>query len=136
MECDIEDSGREDNNDFNSTSRYVAAPQEPGEHVIPQGQLPEPATLSDLQNADLTILVLADSTMVEKLFPSWKGEIEHWPISSAVDSTQLIRQRINELVVRLILKGGKRPPTPSAHQFSSSSITIRLAPDRISFALS
>jgi len=68
----------------------------------------------DLQNTDLIILIDADSKTLQQPFSAWKGEVEVWKVSSASDSLQTIRQNVTNLVVRLILKGGKRAAIPSA----------------------
>ncbi len=64
---------------INPVSDDAPALQGPGADALQRDQLPEQVTLSDLQDADLTIIVLSDSKLVQQQFPSWKGETEHWP---------------------------------------------------------
>lgn len=75
-------------------------------------------SFSDLQEvalagADLVVLLqgLSDADL-RMQFPSWKGDAESWKISSAVDDVDTLKQHISSLLVRLIMKGGKRAPVP------------------------
>lgn len=75
-------------------------------------------SFSDLQEAaltgtDLVVLLqgLSDADL-RKQFPSWKGDAESWKINSAADDVDALKQHISILLVRLIMKGGKRAPIP------------------------
>jgi predicted translation initiation factor SUI1 len=87
--------------------------------------LPKPVTIADLQKSDLVIVLhRASQSLMQEEFPGWKGEIEHWQINSALDAGKTIWPNITNLVVRLILKGGKRPPveTTAAKQTVNTSL--------------
>lgn len=79
---------------------------------------PPLVTSEDLQKANLTVLIQkfgsSDSIDVfANSFPQFKGENELWKIPVDDDSVDAIMQNVKSLLVRLILKGGKRAPVPS-----------------------
>jgi translation initiation factor 1 len=70
----------------------------------------DPATiLADLQGADLTILLkYASDTPMALSKPN--KETETWIIPAPSDLESILEQNIKTLLIRLILKGGKRQP--------------------------
>jgi translation initiation factor 1 len=82
-------------------------------------QLPEPVQMVDFQNSDLVILLkmagTSDFIFVPEKFSSWQGEIEIWDIPSGSSALSTIKQHVTSLLVRLILKGGKRPTISKQH---------------------
>lgn len=74
----------------------------------------EPATLSDVQKADLVVAVQrpGSKASLKSIFPAWSGNAEVWDLPSSNDDASSIYQNIAKIMVKLILKGGKRQPTP------------------------
>lgn len=72
------------------------------------------ASLDDLQKSDLVILLQRAGSKAElkSLFSSWAGKHEVWEIPDQTDVNASISQNIGSLLVRLILQGGKRKPSP------------------------
>lgn len=72
------------------------------------------ACLADLQTSDLVILLQRAGSNLElkSLFPAWTGKHEIWKIADSADVQNTINQNIGSLLVRLILQGGKRKPSP------------------------
>ncbi|MBZ0188170.1 MAG: hypothetical protein K8F91_18115 [Candidatus Obscuribacterales bacterium] len=77
----------------------------------------QPAMLSieDLINAYLVVILQKrdESKVFQTGFGSWKGEVDIWKLSQQANPYEQIRQEINNLLVRLIMKGGKRQPIES-----------------------
>lgn len=78
---------------------------------------PPSVTIEDLQKAKLTVLIqksgCADLEQAfATLFPSVKNEMEVWKVSLNDEVDQLL-QDVKSLLIRLILKGGKRAPVPA-----------------------
>src|ERR1700722_19518327 len=68
------------------------------------------ATLNDLVNSNLTIVLAVEEVNVKALFPTWHGKYELWQLKHQSDPTETIQQNVNSLIVRLILQSGKRAP--------------------------
>lgn len=79
------------------------------------------ATLDDI---DLVVALNGDDLKQFKLaFPQWQGEVESWSINGADDLAARIREHVSRLMVKLILKGGRRPvrPLESTEQVTTAS---------------
>jgi translation initiation factor 1 len=74
----------------------------------------DPASLDDLLKADLVIVLqkAGSKSDLKSLFSAWTGKNEVWEIPDQTDVHTAISQNIGSLLVRLILQGGKRKPTP------------------------
>jgi translation initiation factor 1 len=74
----------------------------------------DPASIqADLQGADLTIFLKYASDKPTALSKPNK-ETETWIIPAPSDLDSILEQNIKTLLIRLILKGGKRQPVPTA----------------------
>jgi translation initiation factor 1 len=81
----------------------------------------DPASIqADHQGADLTIfLKYASDTPMALSKPN--KETETWIIPAPSDLDSILEQNIKTLLIRLILKGGKRQPVPTAGPSGSSA---------------
>jgi translation initiation factor 1 len=77
------------------------------------------SSIADLQNADLVIVLQrgADADLIPEL-SSLKPDL--WQLGQ--DADQVILQNVKNLVVRLILKAGKRPPMQQTSTHSSGQV--------------
>lgn len=101
---------------------------------------PPAVTVEDLQKANLVVLLQSGSDnsadVSTNAFTTHKGEKEIWTIADSQNSVDLLLQNVKSLLVRLILKGGKRapvalPPTPANtpeknRTGSQKSVRVRL----------
>lgn len=83
------------------------------------------ASLDDLQKANLVILLqkTGSKSELKSLFPAWSGKHEVWEIPDQTDVHTAISQNIGSLLVRLILQGGKRKPSPGQSASNQSGAT-------------
>jgi translation initiation factor 1 len=80
--------------------------------------------VDDLKNADMVILLQGSADAdLRKLFPAWSGTSETWKISSAFEKADDLKQNISSLIIKLILKGGKRAPVPVQVETTDSPIS-------------
>lgn len=99
-------------------------------------EAPPVVTTDDLQNAKLLVFVQTTASsdyadLFAKTFPSYKGETENWTVPADENSVDSLLQNVKSLLVRLILKGGKRapvplPPTPTAIKPSGPQKSVRV----------
>lgn len=67
--------------------------------------------IEDLTSADLVIhLQGTGEADLRKLFPSFTGTSEIWKVSNLFENPGALKQNVSNLIVRLIMKGGKRAP--------------------------
>lgn len=85
------------------------------------------ASMADLQKSDLVILLQRAGSKAElkSLFSSWTGKHEVWEIPDQSDVHSAISQSIGSLLVRLILQGGKRKPSPGQSGANQNSAVPR-----------
>ncbi|MDZ4836637.1 MAG: hypothetical protein SGJ27_22900 [Candidatus Melainabacteria bacterium] len=74
-------------------------------------------TTDDVQSANMIILIQKNNSndcdqIFGKTFPTFKGEKDVWKIPSDENPLEPLLQNIKSLLIRLILKGGKRAPVP------------------------
>jgi predicted translation initiation factor SUI1 len=82
--------------------------------TVPSGAAEdESASQSDVQNAGLVIVIQRPESKVnlKTIFPGWAGRAEFWDLPLSSDEAVALRQNVANLMVRLILEGGKRQPT-------------------------
>jgi len=111
-------SGALSNFDSNDVLSYSESLQKLGiENLAGLTEAPLSVTIEDLQKADLTVLIQksgsSDSTdVLVNTFQSFKGEKEVWKLPVDEDAVDSLLQNVKSLLIRLILKGGKRAPVP------------------------
>lgn len=82
--------------------------------LIPgSGEGSQAACEADAHDADLIVVLQrpGSKTSLSAIFPGWSGKAECWDLRSTSDDADLLRQNIANLMVKLILQGGKRQPT-------------------------
>lgn len=87
-------------------------------------QLPEQSTNdNNVLNADLVIVLQQTDGKPLSLeqYGSWSGEKDYWDIAATSDLITIVQQNVKSLLVRLILKGGKRETKPIQQTNQSSS---------------
>jgi translation initiation factor 1 len=117
LSSENEDDGRVANAVFESEAKKMDVMWTSHSKVLPAANrnvADNPASLEDLQKADLVILMQKSGSKSEmkSLFPVWTGKHEVWEIPDQTDARTAISQNIGSLLVRLILQGGKRKPSP------------------------
>ncbi len=126
LSSESEEEGRAANSVFDSEAKKMDVMWTSHSKVLSatnQNDADNSAGLNDLQEADLVILLQRSSSKSElkSLFPAWTGKHEVWEIPDQTDVHAAIRQNIGSLLVRLILQGGKRKPSPGQSASSESA---------------
>lgn len=85
---------------------------------------PVKVTDADLKTADLVIVLRkkGEPDFLRHQFPSWRGNVEVWELPA--DVLPSIQSNVKNLLIKLILKGGKRTPiapAPTTTQNQSST---------------
>jgi len=69
------------------------------------------ANIEDLKTADLVVHLRGGGEAdLRKLFPGYSGNSEVWKNTNCFENAGALRQSVSNLIVRLIMKGGKRAP--------------------------
>ncbi len=80
-------------------------------------EAPPLVTAEELEKAKLVVFVQSNASsdcadLFAKAFPSYKGEKENWIVPTDGNWVDSLLENVKSLLVRLILKGGKRAPVP------------------------
>lgn len=82
------------------------------------------ARIEDLKSADLVIhLQGSGEADLRKLFPAFSGTSEAWKATSLFENADILKQNVSSLIVRLIMKGGKRAPIVTPVESTKNELT-------------
>jgi translation initiation factor 1 len=93
--------------------------------------------LPSLQGQASLIIILENANEPPAVLSSNTIEVEHWRFSAPSEVSKTIEQNLGKLIVRLILKGGKRQPTtshqhPTHNQQTAAKTAAKTAAVRVS----
>ncbi len=90
---------------------------------------PESSVVSQSKTDLVIVLATIDRRgAIEKQLASWKTPVEFWEVHESGIPERELRNHVNGLIVRLVLKGGKRPQAPSLNASGNAATTGSLQP--------